>query len=224
MLRRASFTVLAIVLLPATVQAFDHHEHHHDYDSEGDGGGCSSKSTHASSTPTPSPTVTATPSPSSSSSNKRVFVTSTVFSGAIGGLAAADMYCQSAATAGGLTGTFHAWLSDASQSAVDRTADVGPWYTTGNAVAFPSKAELRGAPQAELLDERGAYPQSLLGAAWTGSDVQGAATSETCEGWTNATVGATATTGSGFNGDASWGGGGAPLPCNAQAPLICFQQ
>lgn len=227
MLRRASLTVLALVLLPATVQAFDHH-HHHDSDSDGDGsGGCSSSSSHGSSSPESGGTVTAQPptaKPALSSANKRVFVTSTVFSGAIGGLDAADMYCQSAATAGGLTGTFHAWISDASSNAFDRTSDVGPWYTTGNAVAFPSKAELRGAPQAELLDERGGFPQSLLGAAWTGSDAQGAATSETCEGWTNATAGATATTGSGFNNDTSWGGGSTPLPCNAQAPLICFQQ
>jgi hypothetical protein len=220
MLRRASLTVLALVLLPATVQAFDH-EHHHDYDSDSDGGGCSSKSTHASSSPSPAPTVTATRTPSSD--NKHVFITSTVLSGAIGGVAAADMYCQSAATAGGLKGTFHAWISDASNNAFDRTADVGPWYTTGNAVAFASKADLRGAPQAELLDEVGGYPQSLAG-AWTGSDAQGAATSESCEGWTNATDGATATTGTAFSNDTTWGGGNTSLRCNAQAPLICFQQ
>jgi hypothetical protein len=224
MLRRASLTVLALVLLPATVQAFDHHHHHDDDDHDSDGGGCSSShaSSHASSSPESGGTVTAQ-RPAPSSDQKLVFITSTTFSGAIGGLEAADMYCQSAATAGGLTGTFHAWISDASTSAFDRTADVGPWYTTGNAVAFASKADLREAPQSELLDEVGGYPQSLAG-AWTGSDALGAATSETCDGWTNATDGATATTGTGFSTDASWGGGNTPLPCNAQAPLICFQQ
>jgi hypothetical protein len=220
MLRRASLAVLAIVLLPATVHAFDHH-HHHDYDSDDGGGGCSSKSTHASSSPPPTPTVTDVPSPSSG--EKHVFVTSSLFSGAIGGLAAADMYCQRAAAAGGLTGTFHAWISDASQNAFDRTADAGPWYTTGNAVAFASKADLRGGPQTELLDETGGYPQTLSG-VWTGTDAQGSATGETCEGWTNGTDGATATTGSALGSDAAWGGGNPSLRCNAQAPLICFQQ
>jgi hypothetical protein len=220
-------TVLALVLLPATVHAFDHH-HHHDSDDGDGGGGCSSSSSHGSTRPSSGGTVTAqppaaNPTPDVLSGNKHVFITSTTFSGAIGGLDAADMYCQSAAAAGGLTGTFHAWISDASTNAFDRTSDVGPWYTTGNAVAFASKADLRGTPQSELLDEVGGYPQTLAG-AWTGSDAQGAATSETCEGWTNATAGATATTGTGFSDDASWGGGNTPLPCAAKAPLICFQQ
>ncbi len=222
MLRRASLTALALVLLPATVQAFDHHEHHHhDSDSDG-GGGCSSASTHASSSGTPSTTVPATPA--ATSDNKHVFVTSTTLSGAIGGVAAADMYCQSAATAGGLHGTFRAWISDVSNNAYDRMGDVGPWYTTGtNAVAFASKADLLGAPRSELLDEAGGTPQTLAG-AWTGTDEQGAVTNATCEGWTNATIDATATTGTGFSSDTAWGGGVAALPCNAQAPLICFQQ
>lgn len=227
MLRRASLTVLALVLLPATVQAFDHH-HHHDYDSDGDGGGCSShSSSHSSSSPASGGTVTAQPPPATptrvSSDEKHVFITSSTFSGAIGGLEAADMYCQSAATAAGLTGTFHAWISFGTNNAFDRVSDSGPWYTTGNALAFASKADLRGTPQSELLDEVGGYPQTLAG-AWTGSDAQGAATSENCEGWTNATAGATATTGTGFSDDASWGGGNTSLPCTAKAPLICFQQ
>lgn len=228
MLRRASLTVLALVLLPATVQAFDLH-HHHDYDSDGGGdggGGCSSSSSHVSTGTASGGTVTAVPPPSTGTlgaNHKRVFITSTVFSGAVGGLDAADMYCQSAATAAGLAGTYRAWLSDASSNAFDRTADVGPWYSTSDTLAFASKADLRAAPQSELLDEVGGYPQNLAG-AWTGSDAQGAATNETCEGWTNATTGATATTGTGFGQDSQWGGGSTSLPCNAQAPLICFQQ
>ena len=224
MLRRASLTVLALVLLPATVQAFDHH-HHHGSDGGDDGGGCSSSSSNGSTSPASGGTVTAQPAPTPalSPNHKRVFITSTTFSGAIGGLDAADMYCQSTATAGGLTGTFHAWISDASSNALDRTADVGPWYSTSDALVFASKADLRDAPQSELLDEVGGYPQSLAG-AWTGTDTQGAATSENCEGWTNATAGASATTGTGFSNDLPWGGGNTSLPCNAQAPLICFQQ
>jgi hypothetical protein len=226
MLRRASLTVLALVLMPATVHAFDHHNDH-DADDEGDsGGGCSSSSSHGSTSPASGGTVTAQPptaNPGLSSDNKHVFVTSTTFSGALGGLDAADMYCQSAATAGGLTGTFHAWISYGSSNAFDRTSDVGPWYTTRDAVAFASKADLRGTPQSALLDETGGYPQTLAG-AWTGSDAQGAATSENCDGWTNATAGAAATTGTGSSDDAAWGGGNSSIPCNAKAPLICFQQ
>jgi hypothetical protein len=224
MLRRASLTVLALVLLPATVHAFDHHHHHHDDDGDG-GGGCSSSSTHTSSSTENGGTVTEVPAqkPSLSTNHKRVFVTSTTYSGALGGLDAADMYCQSAATAGGLSGTFHAWLSYGASNAIDRTADVGPWYSTADALVFASKADLTGDPLAQILDEHGGYPQSLAG-AWTGTSSQGTATPDTCEGWTNATGDVAATTGTGFSGDATWGGGNAPLPCSSQAPLLCLQQ
>ena len=223
MLRRASLTVLALVLLPATVQAFDHHHHHHHGGGDG-GGGCSSSSTHSSSS-TSGGTATAVPAqkPSLAPDRKRVFVTSTTYSGALGGLDGADMYCQTAATEAGLPGTFQAWLSYGSSNAIDRTADVGPWYSTGDTQVFASKADLAGDPQTEILDEHGGYPQSLAG-AWTGSDSQGNATADTCEGWTNATGDVSATTGIVLGGELTWGGGNAPLPCSAHAPLLCFQQ
>lgn len=219
MLRRACLTVLALVLLPATVQAFDHHHHHHDSSSDG-GGGCSSSSSHASSTPTV--TATESPTPVLSSAHKRVFLTSTSLSGAVGGLDAADMYCRSAATNAGLTGTYRAWLSTASTNASDRIADVGPWYSTLDKVVFSSKAALGEAPAAQIVDERGAA--SSTPDPWTGTDAQGAASGQDCEAWTNATGDAKATTGTGFASDPEWGGGATTLHCDAQAPLICFQQ
>jgi hypothetical protein len=151
-----------------------------------------------------------------------VFVTSTTYSGALGGLAAADAYCQASASNSGLSGVFHAWLSDEPTGAFERTDDVGPWYTTSDALAFSSKGDLQGAPQTQLLDEYGGYPGS--GGAWSGSDSGGVATGEDCDGWTNAAVDATATTGSALGSDANWGGGNAPLRCNAKASLICFEQ
>ena len=229
MLRRASLTVLLVVLLPATVQAFDHHEHHHHgKDSDGDGCGKSSESTHPSAgSASASADVPSSPPPLSSD-HKRVFVTSTTFSGAIGGLTAADDYCQSSAIARGLQGKFGAWLSDAKNSAYDRTGDVGPWYTTNDELAFSTKADLHGGPTSPLLDENGRAPEGAGSAgaatAWTGSDSAGVATGHDCEGWTNATVDVYASTGSLPATDAKWAGEGAALRCNAKAPLICFQQ
>lgn len=219
MLRRACFTVLALVLLPATVQAFDHHHHHSSSSSDGDGG-CSSSSTHASSSPTG--TATKTPTPGLSSNHQRVFITSTRFSGAVGGLDAADMYCHSAATDAGLAGTYRAWLSTSSTNASDRIGDVGPWYSTRDIVVFSSKAALREAPTSDMLDEHGAA--SATPDPWTGTDAHGAASGSDCEGWTNGTGTATATTGTGFASDVEWGGGVTTLHCDATAPLICFQQ
>jgi hypothetical protein len=51
---------------------------------------------------------------------KVVFVTSTVYNGNLGGLAGADAICAARATAGGLGGTFKAWLSDNATSAGSR--------------------------------------------------------------------------------------------------------
>ncbi|MEA2748151.1 MAG: hypothetical protein QOI41_2294 [Myxococcales bacterium] len=220
MLRRACLTVLALVLLPATVQAFDHH-HHHDSDSDG-GGGCGSSSEHTSATPAPTATAQR-PTPVLSADHKRVFITAAAFAGAVGGLNAADMYCQSAATDAGLPGTYRAWLSSTSTNALDRIDDVGPWYSMRDTVVFSSKSALREAPTAQIVDETGAAPLAD-NAPWTGTDAQGLGTGQDCEGWTNGTAEIVATTGSGFAADSEWSGGSATLHCDNKAPLICFQQ
>jgi hypothetical protein len=208
MLKRASVAILFLVLAPQTVHAFDHHEHHFHHDG-GDDGGCGGSS---SSTTAPSPAP---------STHARVFVTSTTYSGALGGAEGADAECMRRAVTSGLSGQFRAWLSDASTGAFDRTADAGPWYTTNDALAFVSKADLRGAPRSELLDEYGGYPARAGG--WSGSDAAGIATGDDCDGWTNAASDRTGSTGTLALG-AAWGGGGAPLSCDVKAPLICFQQ
>lgn len=218
MLRRALVTAVFLVVMPATVEAFDHHHSHHQSSSGGGGCGSSSSSSHETTThPSPSPT----PSPA----YKRVFVTSSTYSGAVGGLESADLQCQSRAGIGGYSGVFRAWLSDRTTDAYDRTADAGPWYTTGDELAFSSKTDLRGAPKSELLDEYGGYPGRPSAAnAWSGTDSTGAWSGQDCDGWTNATLDATATIGSAVVSDAAWGGGDAALHCNEKAPLICFQQ
>lgn len=219
MLRRACFSFLALVLLPATVQAFDHHHGHHSSSGDG-GGGCSSSSTHA--TSTPSASASKPPTLVLSSNHHRVFITSASFSGAVGGLDAADMYCQSAATGAGLSGTYRAWLSTSASNASDRIGDVGPWYSTRDTVVFASKAALHEAPTSEILDEHGTT--SATPDPWTGTDARGAASGQDCDGWTNGTGEVTATTGTGFASDVEWGGGAMALHCDATAPLICFQQ
>jgi hypothetical protein len=50
----------------------------------------------------------------------RVFVTSTIYMGYLGGLDGADAKCQSVANAAQLGGTFKAWLRDDTTAARDR--------------------------------------------------------------------------------------------------------
>lgn len=52
--------------------------------------------------------------------DKIVFVTSTQYTGNLGGLAGADAACQTRANAAGLSGSFKAWLSNATESPSNR--------------------------------------------------------------------------------------------------------
>jgi hypothetical protein len=223
MLRRACVSVVFFVLMPATVHAFDHHHDSSHHSSGGGGGGCGSSHESESSTHASSSSSSSSGSLPSASDHKRVFVTSTTYAGALGSVRAADAQCQSAATAAGLKGVFRAWLSDSTSNAYDRITDVGPWYTTGDAVAFAAKSDLRGVPAAELLDESAGYPDPAAIGAWSGSNSDGVATSNDCDGWTNAGGDIHATIGTALT-DKTWGGGSVLLACNAKAPLICFQQ
>jgi hypothetical protein len=53
------------------------------------------------------------------SGGARVFVTSAMFAGDLGGIAGADQSCTSAAAAAGIGGTWNAWLSDSTTSALN---------------------------------------------------------------------------------------------------------
>ena len=62
---------------------------------------------------------------------KIVFVTRQDFTGNLGGLSGADDKCNTAATAGGLPGTYTAWLSDSGNDAKDRvTQSALPYLRT----------------------------------------------------------------------------------------------
>src|SRR5512138_2168345 len=178
MVRHASLAVFLLVLMPASVEAFDHHHHHHHHHSDS---GCShesSKEDDTSNDPTPAPPTV----------RHRVFVTSVVQAGNLGGRSGADALCQRIAIGRAMKGSYRAWLSDETTSAYDAITDAGPWYTTGDDLAFASKSELLGAPLVPLLDEYGGYPSNVGDArAWSGSDATGIATGNDCQGWTSAT-------------------------------------
>ena len=74
---------------------------------------------------------------------KVVFVSSEKYSGNLGGLAGADAKCNNLAKAAGLTGTFKAWLSSATESAASRlTHATDPYFLPNGTRVANSWADL----------------------------------------------------------------------------------
>ncbi|MCK4453843.1 DUF1554 domain-containing protein [Candidatus Parcubacteria bacterium] len=117
---------------------------------------------------------------------KRVFVTSSDYSGALGGLNGGDNECQTRANMAGLGGIWKAWLSGSATDAKDRISD-GVYYVKGptesNIIAM-TKADLIDGTIENLIkyDENGNF---VIGYVWTGTDDDGTAHSKNCNDWTS---------------------------------------
>lgn len=149
----------------------------------------------AASRPTPEPTVspkpTSSPTPSPTPSvvpTKMVFVTSSTYSGNLGGLSGADSKCQSKANAAGLKGTWKAWLSDDTTSASSRLTHFnGPYVRKDGLVVATSWRDLTdGTLQNPIrIDELGGDMYNYTTAAWTGTSTSGNIIKPNCNNWTN---------------------------------------
>lgn len=117
----------------------------------------------------------------------RVFITSTVVKGNLGGLAGADGVCRTLATAAGLGGSsWVAWLSshDGEPQAIERVKGAGPFYLVTGELVANSNAELTTKPLHHAIDrdEKGvAVPPSHV---WTGSGSNGRYLTKDCAKWT----------------------------------------
>lgn len=156
-----------------------------------------------------------------------VFLTSKDYTGAMGGVLAADQECTMLATAAGLTGTFKAWLS---------AADAGPPATRFKqkstepyrlrdgrrvAVDFAAFTKLLEAPIS--VTEKG--EDVGFAYVWTATDPNGTATSGAtdCKGWTSDDANETGGTGESDDQSDEWTIF-MNLPCSTRARLYCFEQ
>ena len=160
------------------------------------------------------------------------FVTSTTYTGDLGGLAGADQKCTYAANAAGLPGTYTAWLSSSVENAKDRITDVAYSRMDGAPIAS-SLADLIDGPldNAIEIDEYGNIKTDRV---WTATSSSGQYYSLSCEDWTNGffidTVDPTVVDVYGAHGYPSnvvlWTKAGTSptvTACNIQLPLYCFQ-
>lgn len=118
---------------------------------------------------------------------KRFFVTSTSTNGNMGGLAGADAICAARALAGGLSGTYKAWLSDSSVSAASRLnhSPVAYRLVDGTMIANDWEDLTDGSLDAPPnVDEFGHSTGSVT--IWTGTNGEGAAFApHSCADWTS---------------------------------------
>jgi hypothetical protein len=164
--------------------------------------------------------------------SKRVFVTSTTYSGnfagtpgARNGLDGADILCNAAAAVGGLGGTWRAWLSDQGQTALGRIVGNGPWHKLDaeRTLAFRNRENLSTTPFSPLdIDENG--NKSGSGIVWTGTATGGGASGSNCRGWTRNDSGADGSYGVvEGNRDSEWTES-TTASCFSSGRLYCLEQ
>ncbi len=156
-----------------------------------------------------------------------VFITSATHDGNFNGLAGADAFCQSLATAAGLDGSYLAWLSsDEPVNAIDRLHGSRGWVRPdGQPVAdLSTDLGIRG-PLVPIAITEGGDDVRGLGLAWTGTLANGTkANARVCASWGSADSNVLAQIG-----DPSQGGGQfTQVPastvdrCNDSNRLYCF--
>lgn len=153
----------------------------------------------------------------------KAFVSSTLTTGNIGGLAGADELCNKAAAAAGLPGRYTAWLSTTTVDAIDRITATGPWQLVNGTEVAKDKADLVKGTLAKRFDkdEKGNTPPPEEDRVWTGTGPNGRFASSDCNGWGG-------TGGKGLVGEAEQTNGGwtslVEEACTEVNRVYCLQQ
>ena len=172
------------------------------------------------------------------SSEKRVFVTSTKFTGNLGGLAGADAKCQSHANAADLGGVWKAWLSDSTDSAANRLAHgTKPYKMLNGQTVADNWADLTDSSISASweINEHGnkipfdpggsvsgcSWAGGMFFFPWTGSANSGQPSGNHCSNWS--TSGGTGRVGLGGYSLSQWTNW-CDFPCSRQSHLYCLEQ
>lgn len=133
------------------------------------------------------------------------------------------MICQLAAQGALLGGKWKAWLSATGINAIDRIADVGPWYALDGTKIFNNRDNLTTSPLNRLtVDEKGKTFNSLPVTVWTGTKTGGQQSNVNCVNWGSSS--STSSGGFGY-GDSppDWTDAGGAAPCSSSEHLICIE-
>jgi hypothetical protein len=160
---------------------------------------------------------------------KRVFVTSDVWNGVMGGESGVDSRCVAAADRAGLGGTWSAWVSVGGKNAIDRIEHDGPYDRLDRMRVVRNKAQLVSGVLTNPINvtETG-EPFSGETLVWTGTFANGAA-SQNCKDWTTREILDFGALGNLDRTNGTWtdnGGTGATRNwgCQTSARLYCFER
>ena len=161
---------------------------------------------------------------------KIVFATSAVYSGAIGGITAADDKCNTLAMVAGLAnaGAFLAWIND------DKTwpaARMAPWegrylLRDGTVIADNWDDLVDGTLDAPIrVDETGSWiADDATPYAWTGTSAKGLPVlTKQCSAWTTSSKDAAGRWGTLSSTDKNWSSS-IDAECSATARILCIEQ
>jgi len=161
----------------------------------------------------------------SPSAERRIFVTSTRPTAALGGITGADEICATQAADASLEGEFKAWLSTTSSSVADRLShEGGPFVRVDETIVANDWADLvDGALLASInLDATG---QAQTGDVWTGTLATGASyAASDCAGFTSGSgAGDLALCGSSTSATSTWTNNQLAR-CSSTLRLYCIEQ
>lgn len=154
----------------------------------------------------------------------RVFATSTLHDGDLGGTAGADVICNDRAAAGGLDGVWRAWLSVGGIDVLDRLATaVVPYERTDGVRIADDFAGFASATHLVPIDrDEFGQPITTDVATWTATNPDGQASGEDCQRWTTNAATQDGIGGNASRSDPGWsaGNGGA---CPEARRLYCVE-
>ncbi|MFO0618542.1 MAG: hypothetical protein U0414_38475 [Polyangiaceae bacterium] len=164
---------------------------------------------------------------------KLIFLSDYMGPGALMGLSGADLRCDMVGKTLVPTSTFKAWMSDSTLSAEARLSHHLGWYWLPPDQEMPMNPPVLVAigwddlTDGTLLHgiDRNIFGATIPGArAWTGTQVTGAATTNTCMDW-NGSTSALGTVGSADAVDGQWTDMGTPSGCaDDTVRLYCIEQ
>jgi len=163
------------------------------------------------------------------------FLSAAEYNGNLGGTAGGDAACQTEATKAGLPGTYKAWLSTSANSpAASSFTQSTLQYVQPDRALTPIAANWTGLTTAALtngftFDAQGVAPPSDTDGVWTGTNPDGTATGNDCQGWTVSDANFTGIEGIySASKPTDWSNasltGGSAQACSSNFHLYCFQQ